>query len=79
VLHIGLNKGDENPRYDILARQLHEAIGLQLDQVQKQFCLTDLGATVYRCGIDGKDEKKIYDEVASCSGIGLELSSFGIR
>lgn len=67
----GLQKGEKNPEYDILARQLHEAIGLKLDRINKHIYLTDLGGTVYRYGIDGKDKKKIYDEEASFSGIGL--------
>lgn len=67
----GLKEGEKSPKYDILTRQLHEAIGLKLDQINKHIYLTDLGGTVYRCGIDGKDKKKIYDEEASFSGTGL--------
>ncbi|TVY82116.1 3-hydroxyacyl-CoA dehydrogenase-like protein [Lachnellula suecica] len=67
----GLKAGEENPKYDILARQLHEAIGLKLDQVNKHIYLTDLGGAVYRCGMDGKDKKKVYDEECTFSGIGL--------
>jgi hypothetical protein len=66
-----LKEGDKSPNYDLLTRQLHEAIGLKLDQVNKHIYLTDLGGTVYRCGMDGKGKKKIYDEDASFSGIGL--------
>lgn len=66
-----LKEGDKNPKYEILTRQLHEAIGLKLDQVNKHIYLTDLGGTVYRVGLDGKDKKKVYDEEASFSGIGL--------
>ncbi|TAQ85330.1 hypothetical protein B7494_g6338 [Chlorociboria aeruginascens] len=61
----------KNPNYDILARQLHEAIGLKIDDVNKHIYLTDLGGTVYRYGIDGKDKKKVYDEECAFSGIGL--------
>lgn len=66
-----LEEGNKNPKYDILARQLHEAIGLKLDQTNKHIYLTDLGGTVYRCGMDGKDKKKVYDEECAFSGIGL--------
>lgn len=67
----GLKEGDQNPKYDILTRQLHEAIGLKLDQVNKHIYLTDLGGTVYRVDMDGKNKKKVYDEEAAFSGIGL--------
>jgi hypothetical protein len=67
----GLNEGEKSPRYDTLMRQLHEAIGLKLDQVNKHIYLTDLGGSVYRCGFDGKDKKKVYDEECAFSGIGL--------
>lgn len=67
----GLKEGEKNPKYNVLARQLHEAIGLKLDQVNKHIYLTDLGGTVYRCGMDGKDKKKLYDEECAFSGIGL--------
>jgi len=67
----GLKDGEASPKYSILARQLHEAIGLKLDPVNKHVYLTDLGGSVYRYGIDGKDKKKIYDEECTFSGIGL--------
>ncbi|KAB8302148.1 hypothetical protein EYC80_005596 [Monilinia laxa] len=57
--------------YQILTRQLHEAIGIKIDGVNKHVYLTDLGGSVYRVGMDGKDKKKIYDEECSFSGIGL--------
>jgi hypothetical protein len=67
----GLKEGEKNLKYNVLARQLHEAIGLKLDQVNKHVYLTDLGGTVYRCGMDGKDKKKVYDEECAFSGIAL--------
>lgn len=66
-----LKEGDKNPKYETLMRQLHEAIGLKLDQVNKHIYLTDIGGTVYRCGMDGKDKKKVYNEECAFSGIGL--------
>jgi sugar lactone lactonase YvrE len=66
-----LKDGEKNPKYDVLARQLHEAIGLKLDQVNKHIYTTDLGGAIYRCGIDGKNKKKVYDEECSFSGIAL--------
>jgi hypothetical protein len=67
----GLEGGEKNPKYNLLARQLHEAIGLKIDQVNKHIYITDLGGAVYRYGMDGKDKKKVYDEECSFSGIGL--------
>ncbi|EHL02319.1 putative Low-density lipoprotein receptor-related protein 4 [Glarea lozoyensis 74030] len=67
----GLNENEENPKYRILAKQLHEAIGVKLDRVNKHIYMTDLGGTVYRVGVDGKNKKKVYDEEFAFSGIGL--------
>ncbi|PVH87774.1 YWTD domain-containing protein [Cadophora sp. DSE1049] len=67
----GLKEGDQNPKYNILTRQLHEAIGLKLDQVNKHIYLTDLGGSMYMVDFDGKNKKVIYDEEAAYSGIGL--------
>ncbi|EKD16663.1 low density lipoprotein receptor [Drepanopeziza brunnea f. sp. 'multigermtubi' MB_m1] len=64
-------EGEKNPKYEILTRRLHEAIGLKLYQVNKHIYLTDLGGAVYRIGMDGKNKKKIYDEEAAFSGSGL--------
>ncbi|KAF4629810.1 hypothetical protein G7Y89_g8334 [Cudoniella acicularis] len=70
-----LKEGERNPKYEILSRQLHEAIGLKLDQVNKHVYLTDLGGTVYIVDMDGKNKKKVYDEECSFSGIGLAFKS----
>ncbi|KAF5877881.1 putative 3-hydroxyacyl- nad binding protein [Botrytis fragariae] len=62
---------EEKNEYQILTRQLHEAIGLKLDTVNKHVYLTDLGGAVYRVGMDGKDKKRVYDEECSFTGVGL--------
>lgn len=62
---------DVKNEYQVLTRQLHEAIGITLDGVNKHVYLTDLGGSVYRVGMDGKDKKKIYDEDRTFSGIAL--------
>lgn len=67
----GLKEGEKSPEYEILARQLHEAIGLKLDGVNKHVYLTDLGGSVYQYGMNGKGKKKVYDEECTFSGIGL--------
>ncbi|KAM0141464.1 hypothetical protein ACHAP3_002328 [Botrytis cinerea] len=62
---------EEKNEYQVLTRQLHEAIGLKLDTVNKHVYLTDLGGAVYRVGMDGKDKKRVYDEECSFTGVGL--------
>lgn len=62
---------EEKNEYQVLTRQLHEAIGLKLDTVNKHVYLTDLGGAVYRVGMNGKDKKRVYDEECSFTGIGL--------
>ncbi|KAF2092465.1 cytochrome P450 [Rhizodiscina lignyota] len=57
--------------YDIIARNLHEAIGLKLDEKNQHIYLTDLGGTVYRFDMDGSNRKKIYDGEGAYAGITL--------
>jgi hypothetical protein len=59
------------PKPEILARNLHEAIGLKLDRKNKHIYITDLGGIVYRLNIDGTDKKKVYDTELALSGINL--------
>jgi hypothetical protein len=54
----GLKEGEKDPKYDILNRQLHEAIGSSWTRSISTSTLTDLDGTVYRCGIDGKDKEE---------------------
>jgi hypothetical protein len=46
-----LKEGDKSPKYKFVTRQPHEAIGIKLDQVNKHIHRTDLGGTVYQCGL----------------------------
>ncbi|KAI9650425.1 hypothetical protein NHQ30_000439 [Ciborinia camelliae] len=62
---------EEKNEYQILTRQLHEAIGLKIDEINQHIYLTDLGGAVYRVGMDGKDKKRVYEEECSFTGIGL--------
>jgi hypothetical protein len=62
----------DNPRYDILARNLHEAIGLKIDHRSQHIYATDQGGFVYRFDINGQNRKRIVDAVnESFSGITL--------
>ncbi len=67
----GLKAGEKNPGHEILTRQLHEAIGLRIDDVSKQIYMSDLGGTVYRVDMDGKNKKKLYDVEFPFTGISL--------
>ncbi|KNG90652.1 putative low density lipoprotein receptor [Aspergillus nomiae NRRL 13137] len=58
-----LNKarvGDENPQVHILARQLHQAIGLKVDSINQYVYVTDLGGSVYRVSVDGGGKEVIH-------------------
>jgi 3-hydroxyacyl-CoA dehydrogenase len=57
--------------YELLARNLHEAIGLALDTKNKHIYTTDLGGTVYRFDHDGSNKKKFYDGEGAFAGIAL--------
>lgn len=58
--------------YDILSRNLNEAIGLKLDIPNNSIYLTDLGGNLYRCDRDGKNRIKLFsDENRALTGIAL--------
>jgi 3-hydroxyacyl-CoA dehydrogenase len=46
--------------YELIARDLHEAIGLKLDTRNRHIYATDLGGSVYRFDMDGGNRKEIY-------------------
>ncbi|THY21788.1 3-hydroxyacyl-CoA dehydrogenase [Aureobasidium pullulans] len=54
----------EKPR--ILAQNYNEAIGLKVDTENDVIYVTDLGGSIWRCGMDGSDKRKVFDEQTSC-------------
>ncbi|KAI5240958.1 3-hydroxyacyl-CoA dehydrogenase-like protein [Aureobasidium subglaciale] len=62
----------DNPKYNVLARNMHEAIGLKLDSRNQHIYATDMGGFVYRFDLDGQNKKRIVDsDQRSFSGITL--------
>ena len=62
----------DNPRYNVLARNMHEAIGIKLDKKNQHIYATDMGGFVYRFDMDGQNKKRIVDaEERAFSGITL--------
>ena len=57
--------------YQILARHLHEAIGLKIDDVNKHIYVTDLGGSVYRYAMDGSDCMELFKGQGVYTGIAL--------
>ena len=57
--------------YSILALQLHEAIGIVLDKVNRHIYATDLGGAVYRYDLDGQGRRKVYEDMGAYTGICL--------
>ncbi|KAK4191798.1 putative dehydrogenase [Podospora australis] len=71
-----LNMATEGPdgtfgKNKILARNLHEAIGITLDKKNRHIYATDLGGAVYRFNMDGSDRRKFYEDEGSFAGISL--------
>lgn len=58
-------------KYDILARNMHEAIGLAIDKKNRHIYATDLGGSVYRFDMDGSNKQKFYDGEGAFTGIAL--------
>ncbi|OIW32475.1 hypothetical protein CONLIGDRAFT_271545 [Coniochaeta ligniaria NRRL 30616] len=59
--------------YELIVRDLHEAIGIKLDTRNRQMYATDLGGAVYRFDMDGGSRKRIY-EGGAFAGITLAYS-----
>jgi hypothetical protein len=70
-LQLGKPSGQNKPTPKILARNMHEAIGLKLDLKNQHIYITDLGGTVYRSDMSGGNKKKVYDTEACFAGISL--------
>lgn len=60
------------PPYEVLARSLHEAIGLKLDIKNKRAFVTDLGGCVYSVELNGSNRvRKMYEDQGTYTGITL--------
>ena len=53
-----------------------QAIGLRIDHINKHIYFTDLGGSVYRTDMNGKNKKKIYD-LESTAFAGIALTHIG--
>lgn len=49
-------------KYEVLTRNLNEAIGLKLDVERGHVYMTDLGGSIYRCDLDGGNKERLYLE-----------------
>ncbi|KAK3388872.1 armadillo-type protein [Sordaria brevicollis] len=71
-----LNRATLNPdgsfsNHQVLARNLHEAIGLAIDKTTRHIYATDLGGAVYRFNMDGSGKQKFYEDQGAFTGIAL--------
>ena len=57
------------PPYEVLARSLHEAIGLKLDLQNMRIFVTDLGGCVYSFDLNGMKKRKMYEDQGTYTGI----------
>ncbi|KAE8318303.1 hypothetical protein BDV41DRAFT_591008 [Aspergillus transmontanensis] len=71
--HFGLPVPSMSPHgYEVLLRNLNEAIGLKLDLANNSIYLTDLGGNIYKCNAEGKQKVRLYaDENRAFTGIAL--------
>ncbi|KAB8346136.1 hypothetical protein FH972_023182 [Carpinus fangiana] len=68
-----LDKGGKasDHKHEILARFLHEGIGIKLDPANGHMYVTDLGGSVYRFNLDGTGRVKMFEEQGVYTGITL--------
>ncbi len=57
--------------YEMVSRNLHEAIGIKLDTKNRHLYSTDLGGSVYRFDMDGGNRVKFYEGSGAFAGIAL--------
>ena len=74
VLPLG-NRGYSPPPWEILAQNLHEAVGLRVDLSGRRIFVTDLGGCVYCFDLDGSNKRKMYEDRGCFLGIALEHAS----
>ncbi|KAI5867651.1 3-hydroxyacyl-CoA dehydrogenase [Durotheca rogersii] len=55
--------------YELLVRNMHEAIGIKLDINRQYIYATDLGGRIYRFNMDGGEEEIFYENEGSYAGI----------
>ncbi|KAH7239977.1 uncharacterized protein BKA55DRAFT_519381 [Fusarium redolens] len=67
VNHDGSSQSSKD--YEVVARGLHEAIGVKLDSKNRRIFATDLGGSVYQFDLDGGNRKKLYEESGAFVGI----------
>ncbi|KAL4804774.1 hypothetical protein BDV18DRAFT_161861 [Aspergillus unguis] len=65
------SKASAAPKFDVLTRHLHEAIGISLDSVNKHIYFVDMGGSVYRSDLDGHDKTVIYSGKNAFTGLAL--------
>jgi hypothetical protein len=67
-----IQNAEKNPKYEVLARNMHEAVGIKLDKKNRHIYATDLGGAVYRFDIDGNEKVRVYESEGSVfTGISL--------
>ncbi|KAI0399873.1 hypothetical protein F4802DRAFT_620684 [Xylaria palmicola] len=64
--------GKDGKKHSILHTHFSETIGLRLDVAAGNVYVTDLGGSVYRCGLDGGEKERIVsDDNAAFTGIAI--------
>ncbi|KAI1127964.1 3-hydroxyacyl-CoA dehydrogenase [Nemania abortiva] len=60
--------------YELLVRNMHEAIGIKLDMHNKCIYATNLGGSVDRFDLDGRNKKTMYQNEGTFAGITLIIA-----
>ena len=64
-------KRGERTSHEVLIRKLHEGIGLDVDVKNEAMYITDLLGGVYRANLDGSDEKVLFSDLGTVTGVAV--------
>jgi len=64
-------RNGEKTSHEILIRKLHEGIGLDLDIECRVMFITDLLGGVYSANMDGTNEKVLFPDLGTVTGIAI--------
>lgn len=63
--------GGDETHYEILARHMHDPIGLASDTVNRHVIVSDMGGDIYRYNLDGTERSKMFEDQGVYTGLAV--------